>query len=170
VPLPGTPPGVQPPVPPPPYLPPPAAKLGTSCDYLSSNTFRGNNALSVRFGHITQFLAAGAIQLSSGETVGGGGLLGGAAGTTLGGVGAEGSAGGSGYGLSATGAAGAGGAGGAPGRGHRPLLHAGSRLDEVVAGLPLREWLLWAYGAWGTLTTAMLCMWALRIPRRLGGG
>ena len=162
VPLPGTPPGVQTPVPPPPYLPPPAAKLGTSCDYVSSNTFRGQNAMSLRLGHITQFLAAGSALPS------GGGDAGYAVGGLLGSVGAltGGGGGSSSADLGRSGAAAAGGAGGA---GHRPRLRsAGSRLDEVVAGLPLREWLLYGYGAWGTLTTAMLCLWALRIPRRLG--
>lgn len=169
IPLPALP-GVQTPVPPPPYLPPPAAHLGTSCDYLSSNTFRGNNAMSVRFGHITQFLAAGSTPSSSVELGGSGSPIGGVAG--LPGTGSStGAAGTAGYaGSTASGSAGgvAGGAG-APGRGHRALLGTGSRLDELVAGTPLREWLLYGYGAWGTLTTAMLCLWALRIPRRLGG-
>jgi hypothetical protein len=162
VPLPGLPPGVQTPVPPPPYLPPPAAKLGTSCDYVSSNTFRGQNAMSLRFGHITQFLAAGSALPS------GGGDAGYAVGGLLGSIGALTGGGGS-SGSVDLGSSGASAAGGAGGSGHRPRLRsAGSRLDEVVAGLPLREWLLYGYGAWGTLTTAMLCMWALRIPRRLG--
>jgi hypothetical protein len=168
MPVPQPPPGTRTPVPPPPYLPPPAAHLGTSCDYVSSNTFRGNNGLSLRFGHITQFLAAGANALSAAGGGSGGYTLGEAVGLA-GAAASEGVASGSGgYGSSA---------GGTPSTGsatapdtHAPLLNTGSRLETVVAGVTLRRWLLYGYGAWGTLTTAMLALWALRIPRRLGGG
>jgi hypothetical protein len=118
--------------------------------------------MSLRLGHITQFLAAGSALPSGGADAGSG------AGGLTGGAGALSDGGGGGS--ADLGSSGTAAAGGAAGAGHRPRLRsAGSRLDEVVAGLPLREWLLYGYGAWGTLTTAMLCMWALRIPRRLGG-